>query len=187
MTTAVTDSLSTHLDNPTNQHKPNAIDKPKGHAVIGSGNRYTPEASLEPDGARNEADQRRRQAEAEQADNPIQSIEEVPEEAPESAETRSLLSEDEADDDEQNKNTKVDIQDVLKCKKDDYYGILGIGDKYDTPTLELSAIETAVWDRGTDLHPKFNKAELAGEAFQSESPGQFVKIEKSNLAKFSGL
>jgi hypothetical protein len=183
MTTAVIDNLGTHLGNPANQQKPNAIDKPKGHAVIGPGNRYTPAASLEPDGARNEADQRRRQAEAEQADKPIQSIEEVPEEGPESAETRSLLSDDEPDDDEErNEKTKVDIQDVLKCKKDDYHGILGIGDKYDTPMLEMSAIETAVWNRGTDLHPKYNMDEKAGEAFQSKSAGQFVKIEKSNLS-----
>jgi hypothetical protein len=166
MTTAVTANLITHLDNPTNQQKPNATDKPKGHAVLGPGNRFTPEASLEPDNARNEADLSRRQAEIEQADNPIPSIEEVSEDAREDSTTRSQPP----DDDEE---PKADIQDVLKCKRDDYHGILKLDDKYDDPTVEMAAIEWAVYSRGTDLHPKFNGDEGAQEAFQSESPSHF--------------
>lgn len=186
MTTAVTANLITHLDNPTNQQKPNATDKPKGHAVLGPGNRFTPEASLEPDNARNEADLSRRQAEIEQAANPIPSIEEVPEEAheieqadnpipsieegSEDAREDSTTRSQPPDDDEE---PKADIQDVLKCKRDDYHGILKLDDEYDDPTVEMAAIEWAVYSRGTDLHPKFNRDEGAQEAFQSESPSHF--------------
>lgn len=183
MTTVVTDNVSTHLDNSTNQQKLNATKSPKGRAVLGPGNRVTPEASLGPDDARNEADLNRNRAQIDQSDNPLPSIEE---DTHEDSTTRSQPP-DSDDNEEQKDKEEVNVDDVLKCKSDDYYGILGISDKYDNSMLEISAIEKAVWDRGTSLHPKFNKDERAKEAFQSKSAGPFVKIEESNLAKLSGL
>ncbi|KAK5203646.1 hypothetical protein LTR41_010673 [Exophiala xenobiotica] len=178
MTTAAPVNIETTL-NPSNKNKP--PQKGKGRAVLGAGNGFTPEPSLEPDHARNEADLIRKQAEGfissieevsekpqeiEHVDNPTPSIE-IPEDAHEASTTRSQPPEDEEDHDDHGKQKKTtNIQDMLNYKSDDYHGILGIGDNYDTPMLELSAIETAVWDRGTDLHPKYNQSEGAGQAFK---------------------
>lgn len=177
MTTAALANLEDHL-NPNNKKK---TKKGKGRAIPGPGNGFTPEPSLEPDQARNEADLIRKPADAsissieevseelqqiEQVGNPAPSIE-VSEDAHEASTTRSQPPDDE-DDGEHNKTTN--IQDVLNCKIDDYYGILGIENMYDSPMLELSAVETAVWNRGTDLHPKYNQSEGAGQAFKSKSP-----------------
>lgn len=179
MATTAQGNLEANL-NPSDQKKPGASDKGKGRAVPGLGGTFTPEPSLGPDHARNEADLARKQA-----DGSMSSIQEVTEEnqemggvenitpsieGPEASTTKSQLPEDayDATDDEEQKET-INIKEILKCQSDDHYGILGLEDKYDDPMHEIIAIERAVWNRGTNLHPKFNQSEGAKEAFKSKS------------------
>ncbi|OCK76359.1 hypothetical protein K432DRAFT_408241 [Lepidopterella palustris CBS 459.81] len=54
---------------------------------------------------------------------------------------------------------------ILKCGKDEHRKVLGLGDVDPDAYAEEEAIEKAVWNRGTDFHPKYNKAKNAQKAF----------------------
>jgi hypothetical protein len=69
-----------------------------------------------------------------------------------------------SEDDSSDNETDV-LQAVLGCGKDEHRKILGIKDDADE-----DKIEDALWNRGTDVHPKYNQNPEAQKAFDSMNP-----------------
>jgi hypothetical protein len=56
------------------------------------------------------------------------------------------------------------IQAILSCGKDQHRDVLGISEKEE----HIGVIEGEFWQRGTKIHPKYNKNPKAEEAFKSK-------------------
>ena len=122
----------------------------RGNATL-AGGMITPEATPDPDNARIEADRRRREEEEKSSDSQN--------EATVNQEDSNAGSTSAGDDDV--------IQSILKCGKDEHRKVLRIDDNYENKSKEEAAIKRAVWKRGTDTHPKYNKQKDAQQAFES--------------------
>jgi hypothetical protein len=170
MTTAtgnVMDSLLSSFDS----WKPNEVKSTgTGKATRGDGNTWTPEVSLEPDVARNLADQARRDAEAASSSQTKQS-------EPQQPDTQSIPIitvgdhgiEGEGEDEEKGGEQADVIKEVLKCGEGEHRKILGVQESYESAYEEEKMILDAVWERGTKAHPKYNKHKDAATAFRSKS------------------
>jgi hypothetical protein len=78
--------------------------------------------------------------------------------------------EEEEGDDKSDPNEEQNqaIQRILQLKKDDYRNILGVQDKYDTPSAEQEDILNAARKLGTLIHPEFIKGNNTRKAYNSE-------------------
>ena len=153
----ITDSLLSSLSG----WKPNETRGGKGKAATGRGGLFTPEATPDPDTARNEAD-KRRQEETRQTER---------EDGREFATTRAQPpeeDEDEAENDGSAGEQADIIKEVLKYGKDEYRKILRVKESYDDAYKEESEILDAVWERGMKVHPKYNKHKDAKKAFRNK-------------------
>lgn len=160
------DSLSASLASQWNPHatKSGTNDKPgTGKAVQNTG-LPTPEGTPDVDDGRIEAE-KRRQAELEAAEAAKKSPESQP---PKNKEPQSsTTTDDDGTDGEAAKQAEI-LKEVLSCGQDEYHKILGIKEDYDSATEEMAAVESAVYDRGIEVHPKYNKDENAEKAWNSK-------------------
>jgi hypothetical protein len=60
------------------------------------------------------------------------------------------------------------LKEILSHPPQAFHKILGIPEDYDDKTQESRAVETAVYNRGTQVHPKHNKDRDAQEAWDSK-------------------
>ncbi|KAH7108746.1 hypothetical protein B0J11DRAFT_602136 [Dendryphion nanum] len=157
------DSLSASLASQWKPHptKPRADDKPgTGKAVQNTG-LLTPEGTPEVDDGRIEAD-KRQQAELKAAEAAKESPES---QHPENKEPQSSTkTDDDGTNDEAAKQAAI-LREVLSCGHNEYHKILGIKEDYDSATEEMAAVERAVYSRGIEVHPKYNKDENAEKAW----------------------
>jgi hypothetical protein len=171
------DSLSASL---ASQWKPNETrfggeDKPgTGKAVQNTG-LLTPEGTPEVDDGRIEAE-KRRQAELEETEAAKKSDENQPPKNQEPPKTPTKTddrktNDSKTDDHETNEeavNRAQVLKEVLSCGQDEYHKILGIKEDYDNGTEEMRSIETAVYNRGVEVHPRYNKDGNAEQAWNSK-------------------
>jgi hypothetical protein len=140
--------------NDTNGSGPEEHEKGKGKAVR-NGPTITPEATPEPEDARNKADERRGKEEGKSADS-------------ESDPTANGQHDNDTSDAPESSAGEGDvIKYILKCGRDEHHKVLGISESYPNQYEEEKAIEQATWKRGTDTHPKYNKGKDAQKAFDS--------------------
>ena len=161
------DHLSASLASQWNPHatKLGTNDKPgTGKAVQNTG-LFTPEGTPEVDDGRIEAE-KGRPAELEAAEVAKKLSES---QSPTNNEPQSSTKTDDSrtDDDETTKQAEI-LKEVLSCGQDEYHKILGIKEDYDAATEERAAVERAVYDRGIEVHPEYNKDENAENAWNSK-------------------
>jgi hypothetical protein len=145
---AITGQATNNFANPESKSNKDATKQGKGGAIPSRG-LLTPEGTPEVDVGRTQADSLRRQQEAGDSGNGGDTF----------AITRVQPPNDDDKDDL--------IQEVLQCGKDEHRKVLGLADRYSDSSEEEEAIQLALWNRGTDLHPKETKGENAEKAFES--------------------
>jgi hypothetical protein len=132
-----------------------------GQATRGRRGLLTPDATPEPDVARNEAD-KARQTNASRGT-------EVG--GGEFATTKDQPPDPADDDGETERSTGEEtrgVQEVPKSSDDEHRKVLGVKESYDDPYEEEKAVLDALWDRGMENHPKFNKHKDAEKTFKSK-------------------
>ncbi|KAH7111073.1 hypothetical protein B0J11DRAFT_512249 [Dendryphion nanum] len=157
------DTLSASLASQWNPHatKPGTNDKPRSGKAAPHTSLLTPEGTPEVDDGRIEAD-KRQQAEQQAAEAARKSPES---QHPDNKELQSsTTTDDDGTDNEAAKQAEI-LKEVLCCGHDEYHKILGIKEDYDSATEEMAAVERAVYSRGIEVHPKYNKDENAEKAW----------------------
>ena len=161
------DSLSATLASQWNPHttKSGTNDKPGTGKAVQNVGIFTPEGTPEVDDGRIEAE-KRRPAELEAAEVAKISSES---QHPTNKEPQSSTKTDDSgtDDNEAAKQAQI-LKEVLSCGQDEHHKILGIKEDYDTATEKTAAVERAVYGRGIEVHPKYNKDENAEKAWNSK-------------------
>ncbi|KAH7111874.1 hypothetical protein B0J11DRAFT_598581 [Dendryphion nanum] len=157
------DSLSASLASQWNPHatKPGANDKLGAGKAVQNTGLFTPEGTPEVDDGRIDAS-KRQQAERQEAE----ASKKLPESPhPDNKEPQSSTrTDDDGTDNEAAKQSEI-LKEVLSCGHDEYHKILGIKEDYDSATEEMAAVERAVYSRGIEVHPKYNKDENAEKAW----------------------
>lgn len=157
MSAATASNIDHYAEDANDKSMPKGPEKGQGGAVR-NGLTITPEATPEPEVARNEAEDRRREEEEEQPTNSDSNP---------TANDQPLNDNDKGGTGDTSGGEGDMIQDILKCGKDEHRKVLGISESYTNLYEEEKAIEEATWKRGTDTHPKYNKGKDAQKAFDS--------------------
>jgi hypothetical protein len=172
LTDPTLDSLSATLASQWNPNETRVGNKDKpgtGKAIQNTG-LFTPEGTPEVDDGRIETE-KRRQAELEGIEAAKKSTESQPPENQELPKTPTKTHDRKTDnnetDEEVIKRAQV-LKEVLSCRQDEYHKILGIKEDYDNGTEEMRSVETAVYNHGVEVHPKYNKDGNAEKAWNSK-------------------
>jgi hypothetical protein len=162
------DTLSQQL---AERWNPNATERTedKGKGKPGTGKAIynvglvTPDGTPEVDANRIAEDEKRR-AQLEAAEAAKQSPTSQP---PEKKDQESSAKTDDDGTDEEAAAQAEVLKEVLSCDPKKPHTVLGIKEDYDNVQDEEKAIETAVYNRGIHVHPKYNKDTKAETAWNS--------------------
>lgn len=136
-----------------------------------NGPMLTPEATPEPENARIDADRRGREQEKKPTgfrnETMMNEGNSTAQEAAQGAGAAEAQNSENSSAEQDGPKAEV-LKEILSHPPQAFHKILGIPEDYDDKTQESRAVETAVYNRGTQVHPKHNKDRDAQEAWDSK-------------------